>query len=76
MFNNYASLKLKVSIIILIAFYISGVIGILTNNQTIDFLSLTPLNLVINVALLFLNHQNGTNKQAIVFLIIAVAGFY
>jgi hypothetical protein len=66
MFNNYASLKLKVSIIILIAFYISGVIGILTN-QTIDFLSLTPLNLVINVALLFLNHQNGTNKQAIVF---------
>ena len=76
MFNNYASLKLKVSIIILIAFYISGVIGILTNNQTIDFLSLTPLNLVINVALLFLNHQNGTNKQAIVFLIIAVAGFF
>jgi hypothetical protein len=37
---------------------------------------LTPLNLVINVALLFLNHQNGTNKQAIVFLIIAVAGFF
>jgi hypothetical protein len=31
---------------------------------------------VINVALLFLNHQNGTNKQAIVFLIIAVAGFF
>jgi hypothetical protein len=30
---------------------------------------------VINVALLFLNHQNGTNKQAIV-LIIAVAGFF
>ena len=76
MFNNYATLKLKISIIILIAFYISGVIGILTNNQTIDFLSLTPLNLLINAALLLLNHQRGTIKQLIVFLIIAVVGFF
>jgi putative membrane protein len=76
MFNNCATLKLKISIGILIAFYVSGVIGILTNNQTIDFLSLTPLNLLINAALLFLNHQNGTNKQLIVFLIIAVVGFF
>lgn len=75
MFNNHATLKLKISIIILIAFYVSGVIGILTNNQTIDFLSLTPLNLLINAALLFLNHQKGTIKQLIVFLIIAVVGF-
>ena len=76
MFDNYASLKLKVSIIILIAFYISGVIGILTNNQTIDFLSLTPLNLLINAVLLFLNHEKGTIQQLIVFLIIAVVGFF
>ena len=76
MFNKYTTSKLKISIIILIAFYVSGVIGILTNNQTIDFLSLTPLNLLINVALLFLNHQKGTNKQSIVFLIIVVAGFF
>ena len=76
MFNNYATLKLKISIIILIAFYVSGVVGILTNNQTIDFLSLTPLNLLINAALLFLNHQKGTSKQFIVFFIIAVAGFF
>ena len=76
MFNNSATLKLKISIIILIAFYVSGIIGILTNNQTIDFLSLTPLNLLINAVLLFLNHQNGNNKQVIVFLIIAVVGFF
>lgn len=76
MFDNRATLKLKISIIILIAFYVSGVIGILTNNQTIDFLSLTPLNLLINAALLFLNHQKGTIKQLIVFFIIAIAGFF
>lgn len=76
MFNNCTNLKLKISIIILIAFYVSGVIGILTNNQTIDFLSLTPLNLLINAVLLFLNHQKGTKKQVIVFLIIAVVGFF
>ena len=76
MFDNRATLKLKISIIILIAFYVSGVIGILTNNQTIDFLSLTPLNLLINAALLFLNHQKGTIKQLIVFFIIAIVGFF
>ena len=76
MLNNNSKLKLKVSIIILIAFYISGIIGILTNNKTIDFLSLTPLNLLVNAALLLLNHQKGTNKQWLVFLIIAVIGYF
>ena len=76
MLNNNSKLKLKVSIIILIAFYISGIIGILTNNKTIDFLSLTPLNLLVNATLLLLNHQKGTNKQWLVFLIIAVIGYF
>ena len=76
MSNNNTKLKLKVSIVILMAFYISGVIGILTNNQTIDFLSLTPLNLLVNATLLLLNHQKGTNKQWLVFLIIAVIGYF
>ena len=76
MLNNNSKLKLKVSIIILIAFYISGIIGILTKNQTIDFLSLTPLNLLVNATLLLLNHQKGTNKQWLVFLIIAVIGYF
>ena len=76
MLNNNATLKLKISIIILIAFYASGVIGILTNNQTIDFLSLTPLNLLVNATLLLINHQNGTIKQWLVFFIIAVVGYF
>jgi putative membrane protein len=76
MSNNNTKLKLKVSIVILIAFYISGIVGILTKNQTIDFLSLTPLNLLVNATLLLLNHQKGTNKQWLVFLIIAVLGYF
>ena len=76
MLNKNSKLKLKVSIIILIAFYISGIVGILTKNQTIDFLSLTPLNLLVNATLLLLNHQKGTNKQWLVFLIIAVIGYF
>jgi putative membrane protein len=76
MLNKNSKLKLKVSIIILVAFYISGIIGILTKNQTIDFLSLTPLNLLVNATLLLLNHQKGTNKQWLVFLIIAVIGYF
>lgn len=76
MLNNNAKLKLNVSILILIAFYVSGVIGILTNNQTIDFLSLTPLNLLVNAVLLLINHEKGTNKQWVVFIIIAVVGYF
>lgn len=76
MFDNFLKLKLKISIIILVAFYVSGAIGILTNNQTIDFLSLTPLNLLINAALLLLNHQRLSKKLLWIFLIIAVCGFF
>lgn len=76
MLNNSAKKKLQVSIIILIAFYTFGIIGILTNNQTIDFLSLTPLNLLINATLLLINHQKGTKKQWLVFFIVAVVGYF
>jgi putative membrane protein len=76
MLNNDTPLKLRASIIILIAFYVSGIIGILSKNQTIDFLSLTPLNLLVNATLLFVNHRNATYKHAIVFLIVAVVGYF
>jgi bisanhydrobacterioruberin hydratase len=75
MLNNNANLKLNVSIIILIAFYVSGVVGILTNNQTIDFLSLTPLNLLVTAFLLLINHQHGTKSQWLVFFTVAVIGY-
>lgn len=76
MLNNDTPLKLRASIIILVAFYVSGIIGILSKNQTIDFLSLTPLNLLVNATLLFVNHRNATYKHAIVFLIVAVVGYF
>jgi putative membrane protein len=76
MLNNETPLKLRASIIILIAFYVSGIIGILSKNQTIDFLSLTPLNLLVNATLLFVNHRNATYKLGFVFLIVAIAGYF
>ena len=76
MFNNIVNLKFKISIGLLIAFYFFGIAGILTNNQTIDFLSLTPLNLIVNLFLLLINHQNGTKKQWIIFAFIAIFGFF
>lgn len=76
MLNNDTPLKLKASIIILVAFYVSGIIGIVSKNQTIDFLSLTPLNLLVNATLLFINHRNATYKHAFVFLIVAVVGYF
>lgn len=68
--------KFLLSIALVIAFYISGIIGIATKAETIDFLSLTPLHLLIILILLLLNHQNFESKQWIVFLGIAVAGFF
>lgn len=76
MSNNPVVSKLRLSIFILVAFYIFGILGILTQNKTIDFLSLTPLNLLINAVLLFLNHKNGTRKHLLIFLSIAVVGFF
>ena len=76
MLNNIANLKFKISVGLLIAFYFFGIAGILTNNQTIDFLSLTPLNLIVNLFLLLINHQNGTKIQWVIFAIIAIFGFF
>ena len=76
MLNNIANLKFKISVGLLIAFYFFGIAGILTNNQTIDFLSLTPLNLIVNLFLLLINHQNGTKMHWIIFAFIAIFGFF
>jgi putative membrane protein len=76
MLDNIKNLKLKISIAIIFAFYISGIIGILSNSQTIDFLSLTPLNLLVSLFVLLYNHQNGTPKQWLVFFIVAVLGYF
>lgn len=76
MLDNIKKIKLKISIAIIFAFYISGIIGILSNSQTIDFLSLTPLNLLVSLFVLLYNHQNGTPKQWLIFSIVAVLGYF
>ena len=76
MLNNIANLKFKISVGLLIAFYFFGIAGILTNNQTINFLSLTPLNLIVNLFLLLINHQNGTKIQWVIFGFIVMFGFF
>lgn len=76
MFKLTQRFKFNFSIILLAAFYISGILGILTKNTTIDFLSLTPLNLLVNLVLLLLNHQNGTLKHWYSFFVIAVSGYF
>lgn len=76
MFKSSHLSKLKVSIILLFAFYIAGIIGILSNSQSIDFLSLTPLNLLVTAAILLINHQNGTPNQWFVFSSVAIVGFF
>ncbi len=75
MLDTLKKYKFSISIMLLIAFYVSGLIGILSNSQTIDFLSLTPLNLFVNMALLLVNHENGNLKQWFIFLFIGVMGF-
>jgi bisanhydrobacterioruberin hydratase len=75
MLENIKKYKLYFSILLLVAFYLSGTIGILTNSSAIDFLSLTPLNLMINMALLMINHENGKPIQWFVFFIIGVLGY-
>ncbi|MEM0542586.1 carotenoid biosynthesis protein [Flavobacterium sp. j3] len=75
MLDTLKKYKFSISIMLLIAFYVSGLIGILSNSQTIDFLSLTPLNLIVNMALLLVNHENGNLKQWFIFLFIGVMGF-
>ena len=67
--------KYYIALFLLAAFYISGIIGIATNAQTINFLSLTPLNLFVNLGLLVLNHENGSNKQVVLFISIIILGF-
>lgn len=76
MLSSKYNFKFYISVAVLVAFYTSGIIGILSNSKTIDFLSLTPLNLVVNLLVLLLNHQNATLKQWFLFVFIAFAGYF
>jgi putative membrane protein len=76
MLHSLIKNKFAFSIVLLFAFYFSGILGIATNSKTIDFLSLTPLHLMVCAVLLLLNHQNGVSKQWLVFIAIGILGYF
>lgn len=57
-------------------FYIVGVVGFLIPFSRPLFTIITPLALVINIYLLLLYQHHFTRKTSIVFIVIAVLGFF
>ncbi len=69
-------MKIKTAFFILALFHVSGLIAILATPYKDLFLSLSPLNLLISSSLLFIFHKNLTKKQLVIFITIAVLGFF
>jgi len=67
--------KTTISIAILIILYAVGIVGIKTGVFG-DVLSLTPLNLLVSLALLLWNHEKWDGKFIAAITIVAVAGFF
>jgi len=67
--------KTTISIAILIILYAVGIVGIKTGMFG-DVLSLTPLNLLVSLALLLWNHEKWDGKFIAAIAIVAVAGFF
>jgi len=67
--------KTTISIAILIILYAVGIVGIKTGMFG-DILSLTPLNLLVSLALLLWNHEKWDGKFVAAILIAAAAGFF
>lgn len=65
--------KTNISIAVLIIFHMVGIGGVLLANP-IEFLRLTPLNLLLTLAILLANHQQW--KLAWVFVVTYLAGFF
>ncbi len=65
--------KINISIAVLIIFHMVGIGGVLLANP-IEFLRLTPLNLLLTLAIVLVNHQQW--KFAWVFIVTYVAGFF
>ncbi len=67
--------KTTISIAILIILYAVGIVGIRTGMFG-DILSLTPLNLLVSLALLLWNHEKWDSKFVVAITIVAAAGFF
>ena len=67
--------KTTISIVVLIILYAVGIIGIKSGTFG-DILSLTPLNLLVSLALLLWNHEKWDGKFVVAIAIVAIAGFF
>lgn len=67
--------KTTISIAILIILYAVGIVGI-KFGMFGDILSLTPLNLLVSLALLLWNHEKWDGKFIAAIVIVAAAGFF
>jgi len=67
--------KTNLSIAILIILYSVGVIGIKFNVFG-DILSLTPLNLLVSLAILLWNHDTWNSKFVWALVVVALVGFF
>lgn len=68
------SAKLKISIIIVWLFTVSGVVGILSS-QSDWFLSMTPLNLLMYLTIILINIKTYNKRVIIALIIPLVLGF-
>lgn len=76
MLSKFKNNTLQISIVVLIAFYAFGLLGIISKFEFIDFLSLTPLNLITNIFLVLINFKNASKQLYILFVCIVLVGFF
>jgi len=67
--------KTNISIAILVILYTVGIVGIKFGIFG-DILSLTPLNLIVSLALLLWNHEKWNRNFIIALVVCGVAGFF
>ena len=65
--------KINISIAVLIIFHMVGIGGVLLANP-IEFLRLTPLNLLLTLVIILINHQEW--KFVWVFVVTYLVGFF
>lgn len=68
--------KLETSLLLLLIFYGVGLVGILYSEDSDAFSKLSWLNLLISGLVLFLNHENWSDKLLLSLLLVGVLGFF
>jgi putative membrane protein len=66
--------KQNLLLVVLIIFYTVGLIGLHTSSR-LSFLALTPFNLLLSFACLYLSYKDYSLKKHVDILLIAIAGF-